>query len=124
LFVAGGSYGIYQYRRLSRTGVRVSGTVVDLRWKISSSGESRVRVAHPVLSFRTLDGREIRAETGVGSSRVIAWPGEQVPVIYDPRNPAKAEINTRAGRPWWLLVLCVAAGAALIGYGVVKATSG
>src|ERR1700751_4615392 len=119
IFVVGGGCGIHQYRRLNRTGERVPGTVVDLRWRSrSSSGPDggSFRVCHPVLAFRTLDGRDIQAETGVGSSRVIAQPGEQVPVIYDPRNPAKAEINTRAGRPVWLPVIFIMAGVAMICY--------
>lgn len=122
IFVVGGGYGIHQNRRLNRIGERVPGTVVGLRWRMSSSDAGRV--CHPVLAFRTLDGRDIQAETGVGSSRVIAQPGEQVPVIYDPRNPVKAEINTRAGRAAWLPVIITMAGVATICYGLFSATSG
>jgi hypothetical protein len=117
IFVVSGGYGIHQYRRLNRIGERVFGTVVGLRWRSSAGPDGgSVRVCHPVLAFRTLDGRDIQAETGAGSSRVIAQPGEQVPVIYDPRNPAKAEINTRAGRPVWLPVIFIMAGVATICY--------
>jgi uncharacterized protein DUF3592 len=126
IFVVGGGLGIHQYRRLNRTGERVPGTVVGLRWRTRPAGPDggSVRVCHPVLAFRTLDGRDIQAETGAGHSRVIAQPGEQVPVIYDPRNPAKAEINTRAGRPAWLPVIFVMAGVALICYDLFSATAG
>lgn len=123
MFVLGGGYGIHRDRRLNRTGERVPGTVVGLRWR-SSSGPDGGRACHPVLAFRTLDGRDIQAETRVGSSRVIAHPGEQVPVIYDPRNPARAEINTRAGRAAWLPVIFTMAGVALICYGLFRAIAG
>jgi hypothetical protein len=123
-FAVGGGFGIHQYRRLNRTGERVPGTVVGLRWRRTSSGPDGGRVCHPVLAFRTLDGQDIQAETGVGSSRVIAQPGEQVPVIYDPRNPAKAEINTRAGRAAWLPVIFTMAGVAMICYGLFRSIAG
>ena len=123
IFVVGGGCGIRQYRRLNRTGERVSGTLVGLRWT-SSSGPDGGRVCHPVLVFRTLDGRDIQTETGVGNSWVIAQPGEQVPVIYDPRNPAKAEINTTAGRAGWLPIIVTMAGVALICYDLFRTMGG
>jgi hypothetical protein len=90
--------------------------VVSLVWKQSIGSESGGQVCRPVLAFRTLDGREIQTATGVGSSRVIAQPGEQVRVIYDPRNPSRAEIDTWAGRASWLPWLITVMGLAVLGY--------
>ena len=124
VLAAGGGYGARQGRRLTRTGQRVPGTVVSLAWKHSSGSEGGSQVCHPVLAFRTLDGREIQTATGVGSSRVIAQPGEEVPVIYDPRNPSRAEIDTWAGRASWLPWLITVAGLAVLGYGVFQMARG
>jgi hypothetical protein len=124
VLAAGGGYGARQGRRLTRTGQRVPGTVVSLAWKHSSGSEGGSQVCHPVLAFRTLDGRVIQTATGVGSSRVIAQPGEEVPVIYDPRNPSRAEIDTWAGRASWLPWLITVAGLAVLGYGVFQMARG
>lgn len=79
VFVVAGGYSIHQHRHLNRTGERVPGAVVDLRWKASSSGDG---------------------------------------------NPAKAEINTRAGRAAWLPIIFTVVGVALICYGLFRATVG
>ncbi len=93
---------IRQHRRLTRTGQRVTGTVTgtvtDLRWHShAKQGGGGYTTYHAVLAFRTLDGQEVEAVTRNGSRQIIARPGEQVPVIYDPRRPDRAEIDTRAG---------------------------
>jgi hypothetical protein len=122
VLAAAGGYGVRQDRRLTRTGQRVPGTVVSLAWK--QSIDSEALACHPVLAFRTLDGREIQTATGVGSSRVIAQPGEQVRVIYDPYNPPRAEIDTWAGRASWLPWLSTVVGLAVLGYGVFQTARG
>jgi len=124
VLAAAGGYGARRGRRLTRTGERVPGTVVSLAWKQSLGSEAGGQVCHPVLAFRTLDGREIQTATGVGSSRVIARPGEQVRVIYDPRNPSRAEIDTWAGRASWLPWLSTVVGLAVLGYGVFRTVRG
>jgi hypothetical protein len=124
VLAAAGGYGARRNRRLTRTGQRVPGTVVSLAWKQSIGSEAGGQVCHPVLAFRTLDGREVQTATGVGSSRVIAQPGEQVRVIYDPRNPSRAEIDTWAGRASWLPWLSTVVGLAVLGYGVFQTVRG
>lgn len=123
-FAVAGGYGVHLNRRLNRIGERVTGVVVGLRQK--AAGTEDGTAWHPVLAFRTLDGRDIQAVAGVGngSSRFVAQPGEQVPVIYDPRNPARAEINTRAGRAGWLPILFIIMGVALICYGLFREIPG
>jgi hypothetical protein len=114
-----------QNRRLTRTGQRVTGTVADLRWHShATQGGGGYTTYHPVLAFRTLNGQEVETVTRNGSRKIIVRPGEQVPVIYDPRHPARAEIDTRAGRSAWWPPLVALAGLALTVYGVYQVASG
>ena len=127
VFTVSGGYGVRQDRRLTRTGQQVPGTVVGLRWNYSINRDapaSGSRVCYPVLAFRTLDGHDVQTASRVGSSKVIAQTGDQVTVLYDPRNPARAEINTSAGRATWLPYLITVAGLAVLGYGVYRAAYG
>ena len=116
---------IRQHRRLTRTGQRVTGTVSDLRWHSNAkAGGGGYTTYHAVLAFRTLDGQEAEAVTRNGSRQIIARPGEQVPVIYDPRHPDRAEIDTRAGRPVWWPPLVAVGGLAMTVYGVYQVATG
>jgi hypothetical protein len=119
-FTAAGGWLIRQDRRLSGAGQRVTGVVVDLRWRSSGGdvGTGVTRICHPVLEFRTADGQVVRAETRHGSSRVLVRPGEQVPVIFDPANPAHAEIDDKNHRAIWLPVVLVVAGLAISAFAV------
>lgn len=116
---------VRQNRRLTRTGQRVTGTVVDLRWHShATQNGGGYTTYHAVLAFRTRDGREVEAVTRNGGRKIIAHPGEQVPVVYDPRQPTRAEIDTRAGRAAWWPPLVAVAGLALTVYGVYRVASG
>jgi hypothetical protein len=117
---------IRQNRRLTRTGQRVTGTVTDLRWHSHSDQSSRggYTTYHAVLAFRTLEGREVEAVTRNGSREIIARAGEQVPVIYDPRDPTRAEIDTPAGRAHWWPPLVAGGGLVLTVIGIYQLATG
>ncbi|MBO0805449.1 MAG: DUF3592 domain-containing protein [Nocardiopsaceae bacterium] len=102
--------GIARYRHMNRVGEHVTGTVTGLRW----ASKNNSRFCFPVLAFRTLDGRDIQAESKVGRTRPTAQPGEQVPIIYDPSDPAKAEINTATARGLRSLAFSFLLGVAII----------
>jgi hypothetical protein len=120
-----GIFLLRQERRLTRTGQRVTGTVTDLRWHShATQGGGGYTTYHAVLAFRTQDGQEVEAVTRVGGRKIIAHPGEQVPVVYDPRHPTRAEIDTRAGRAGWVPPVATVAGLVLTGIGVVSLASG
>jgi hypothetical protein len=56
------------------------------------------------VSFMTQDGKEILFEGRLGT--LPSEPGYEIPVIYDPQNPASALINTFIEReaPWIIFV--------------------
>ena len=124
LIAALGIIIVRQNRRLTRTGQRVTGAVTDLRWHShAKQGGGGYTTYHAVLAFRTLDGQEVEAVTRNGGRKIIARPGEQVPVVYDPRRPDRAEIDTRAGRASWFPVFYSLVGLAIVGYGVYRLVS-
>lgn len=117
IFVAAGMFGILSSRRLARNGQRVTGTVVAVQRTSGADGATY----RPVLGFRTLDGQDMRV-TAKTSGRPPT--GKQVPVVYDPRRPTNAEIDTWAGRGTPLLVIITGLGVCLLGYALFMLAAG
>jgi hypothetical protein len=131
LFVAGlvlivaGAVGIWQNLVLTWIGHRVPGTVTDLQWRVTGNeGGGFVRDYKVILAFQTLDGQPVETVTRMGRRRPIVQPGDQVPVVYDPRRPNRAEIDTRQGRATWIPVALGLLGLALIAFGLYGLVSG
>lgn len=115
-FVVAGGAGIYQDRRLNRTGVRVSGTVVDVRWK--PAGKDGGQIPNPVVEFRTAGGRVVRTTTRTAGGRLNLAVGTHVPLVHLPNDPEHVNIDTRSGRASWLPVLVLMIGLGLITWAV------
>lgn len=84
--------GVVQLRSqlaFRRRAIRCRGVVTDYResWSRNGSGQ---RLYHPVLEFRTADGRDVQTESRIGTSWRSFRPGEEVAVTYDPRDPQHA----------------------------------
>ncbi|MEU8268354.1 DUF3592 domain-containing protein [Sphaerisporangium sp. NPDC049002] len=96
------------FRRRARRG---RGQVVRLR-AVRTGGSGRERrhsaVYHPVLRFTTDDGELVEAESPVGGDPPPARPGDRVPIIYDPADPAQVRIDTALG-----------GGTLLVGFGLL-----
>jgi hypothetical protein len=82
-----GRYMFIRGRKLSATGIRTEGVIIDLRR--NSDGRS------PVVKFNTLNGDEIIRESNysAGDERI----GSKVKIIYDPDNPGSFTINGMGG---------------------------
>src|SRR5699024_8569261 len=77
------------YLRWLRYGVRTTGVVVDEEAR--AAGATGVRAAVPVVEFTTTRGRPQRIASAL--SGVARWrTGREVRVVYDPRDPAAAEL--------------------------------
>jgi uncharacterized protein DUF3592 len=85
--------GIYFLRHVHRM-ARAAGAIVDFERHFTG----KTAADFPVVSFRTLDGAEVR--TMVRQGRVLSRPkvGTQVRVFYDPADPADALIGSAAVR--------------------------
>ncbi|MFA1541288.1 DUF3592 domain-containing protein [Actinomadura monticuli] len=74
----------------------------------------------PVLRFRTLDGVDVETvgQTRAGSYELFRLKGHQVEVLYDPRNPRAARMNTSSGRALSGSVGMVAVGCLVTAIGI------
>jgi hypothetical protein len=92
--------GVLRWRRISRlnrAGQRVTALVADNQ--LVSVGEGRVRF-RPVVTFRTLDGREVKTVLEGASSYQSHLAETPIDVVYDPDDPQRAAVpGNRAGGP-------------------------
>lgn len=103
--------------RLERSGVRVAGMVTraDLLRTPSEPSEMQVR-------FTTLDGRDCLTHFDVLPEDRLPIVGEEVRLIYDPRNPSRTRmVQTRSANPSTTLLAPIAIGVVAIVVGVVVA---
>lgn len=100
LFGAGFVYGGVRNARGSReflaSAQAVPGVVVGVF--VDGNGDLQKRFAK--LRFTTLDGTpvEVTSETPNGSFELNQMQGRTVRVLYDPRNPRRARVDTGSGR--------------------------
>lgn len=76
---------------LAQIGIKTQGTVVDYR---ESFKPGRERFYHPLVKFRTEEGKELQFESDIGTGIPSYSLGESVEVIYDPQNPRTAIIHS------------------------------
>jgi hypothetical protein len=115
-FVAGGVLAYLYLGRFAATGEEASGMVVEVVYE-AGSRQSRM---HPVLRFKTADGREI---LGRSRQHYNSSVGQALPLVYDPKDPEHVEIGTLAElRRFQALfaAVCVVFGLVICAIGVVR----
>ena len=112
-FIAGGIFAARMSLQRSRTGQRTTAEVVGRVWR-GEGGEDDAGAYHPVVMFRTADGRVVQTHTRVGGFASRPRNGAKVQVIYDPRFPQDAVIDTLLGRGTIAGIVFVLAGMWLI----------
>jgi hypothetical protein len=88
-------------RAMLAGGMRVPGVVAHLREDESYSDGMVVGLTatFPVLRFTTVEGEEVESVSPVPSRKLKVGSGDQVTVLYDPRNPKRRpRIDTVPGR--------------------------
>jgi len=90
--------------RFTARASKARGTVVDL---VTGRGY------HPVIKFTTQDKRQVTFVSSIGSSPPRFKKGHKVRVIYDPRRPSRARINS--GFAIWLPAVLLALGTVAFG---------
>jgi hypothetical protein len=98
-------------RDLVQSGWRTTGTVIDYR---RSSGKN-ARI-WPVVRFSTPQGASVTFESLYHPPYTGYIPGQRVPVVYDPNDPRRAEIDDPE-RLWGGLGVSCLVGAAFITFG-------
>jgi hypothetical protein len=94
LFVAFGALiilrsikGVIDGKEFVRRAQRVPGVVSDVRTTFVGRGEHLRAMQRPVLTFTTVEGREITTEAATTSDLGI---GNETEVLYDPQDPTSA----------------------------------
>lgn len=119
LFVIVGIVFIVRVRSFLRGAAEARGRVVKLVKVSSSSGGETSNSTHAMVEYTTADGQ---ATTFMEKSQTFGGlkAGSEVPVRYDPAQPAKARISTR-GRLWATPIGFIAAGVGLVVAAVIVA---
>lgn len=106
-----------------RTGVRTRATVVELRTRTIHQGDAGVSsnrpYVHPVVEFRTPDGRTVRAESMTGSTSTPARVGESIDVVHDRDRPERVALASGLGAPGTTGAFQVAVGSVMCLIGTV-----
>ncbi|MCW2880645.1 MAG: hypothetical protein JWQ95_4745 [Sphaerisporangium sp.] len=95
------------FRRIAQ---RVSGHVVRLRPSRGDNGT----VYYPTIRFTTLNGQQVEAEPNFGSNPPVAPVGGQVPVLYDPADPARMRVDSFWGGGTGIGAVFAGVGAVLL----------
>jgi hypothetical protein len=112
VFGGAGAGSLYKRQWLRRHGARTSGTVIRLAKSSNPDGASY----HPVVQYRTGDGRLAEARSSFGTHRSTRLqPGTPVTVFYDPAKPQRMAIDGYAGGS--MVIFCLV-GVAAIALGV------
>ncbi|MEO3786355.1 DUF3592 domain-containing protein [Actinocorallia sp. B10E7] len=102
-------------RAWRRRAQRVPGTVTDVQNRFSGSGRHLRASPRPVLTFTTLEGRQVTAESRQTSGHGV---GKEVEVLYDPADPTAAEIDGGSSPLSGLGSVAVGLVIAAIGFGI------
>jgi nitrate reductase NapE component len=105
--VTGGIYAAWQTRQFLRIAEPASGIVTENVWQKSTNPNQRgvyVSYAYPRIEFSTQDGQRISVLQSVSGSNPATYHANQrVTILYDPRDPQHAYIQSFASS--WLLPL-------------------
>ena len=105
--------GVVEYRGGGGHSAWSGGTWVDGTWTGGGSGRSVPRsIYYPVVRFRAADGREVETRAMVGTSFKRVREGDPVTVLYDPKDPTRAQLERSRG-----LVIVLGVAQCLLGAG-------
>jgi len=72
---------------------RASGVCTSVRSQVMGTVGDPTVLYFPVVRFTLPDGREVEAETAVGTSPPAAQAGQHVTVLYDPDRPTSIRLE-------------------------------
>ena len=119
-FCLWGAYAAYTSWQLQNTGEHITGSVVRL--EESSSAESGCCVYSPVIEYQ-INGQTYSIEGGNASNPPAYKVGQQVNLIYNPADPAKAQID-RFSERWLFPIIIIPAmifGALIVDFFMIRA---
>lgn len=116
LFLYFGVVTLRNDRRRVRNGQLADAEVVGMRESLRH--ERRGGLHHPVVRFRTADGREVEKATAIGGKPSAPRPGDRVRVIYQPGAGGDVVIDSFKGRGLHSVSVLSALGLATLAVGM------
>jgi Protein of unknown function (DUF3592) len=110
-----GDYRLFRNEALVEHGCSARGVVTRLVW--SSGGGDTGGKYTPEFKFNASDGSTHVVMSGCGSTPCPFKVGQEIRVVYDPLDPARAEINT-VGQLWFIPGLLTVVGLVMLGIGI------
>jgi hypothetical protein len=114
ILLGGGAYVLLKRQRTPENRSAATGVVVELR-KVYSP---RYYVWRPVVEFQTQYGQVIQFQATHGTRPSLYSVGQSVKVLYDPRQPEQAEIDSWLTR-WFVPGLMLGFGALWLIVGLI-----
>ena len=111
LLLAGAGFWAYAQNQFLRNALKTTGSVTRLERRESHSKGRTSYSYFPEIQFKTATGEPGLFVSQLGSSTAKYREGDTVEVIYDPRNPEHAEINS-FGSTWGGPLICLVLGMA------------
>ncbi|MFF4619128.1 DUF3592 domain-containing protein [Nonomuraea jabiensis] len=102
LIVLGSINRVIGGRQFLQRAQRVPGVVSDVRTTFTGQGEHLRARQRPVLTFTTVEGREVTTEAATTSNLGV---GHETEVLYDPQNPTRAVPAANAGGGYGAIVV-------------------
>lgn len=101
-FAGFGLYRVYDLWAFRRRALDADGVVTDVRERLRRARAGRFSYPylayHPVLAFRTADGREVQTEAkNFSKEEHECQVDDEVAVRYDPHDPARAFAGSELG---------------------------
>lgn len=84
-----GARELYQVKKFVANGKHADGVIIEMK-----KGPSKLAKHHPVVRFKTKDGRTIEFSPGNGSNPPMYDVNDHVPVVYNGDYPNVAVINS------------------------------
>jgi len=101
---------LFKQRRKQVVSLSASGVILELQKRVFNPGSAGVYC--PVVEFKTGSGEVVRFESSFGTMPATHKVGQVVKVLYDPKEPRSAEIESGLSKwlvPGFLLVFAALA---------------
>ncbi len=100
--LAAGISALVKQRRQRAASIPATGVVTGLQKRVINPGSAGVYC--PTVEFTAASGQRVSFESAFGSMPASHQVGQAVKVLYDPANPAAAEVDSGLSR--WLAPTC------------------
>ena len=111
-----GIVAAFKQSRKSASGVKATGTVVNLVSRVFNPGSAGVYC--PVVDFTSATGQPVRFESQFGTMPASHRVGQTIAVRYDPADPQKAEVDSVTAN-WFVPGCTIAMGLGFVVMGLV-----